>query len=164
MMRKIKFRAWTGHAMDYDVVVGRFGSFYVNAGKDDDGLDVADKGSLTTFNTIYPENTPIMQFTGLKDKNGKEIYEGDIVARLETDWPSQTPDENGIYPLSLDEYMRSISKICKVIFHDAEFCCLEPNGDYKGADALYCLNTGRHGQIEIIGNIHEHPDLIRKEK
>lgn len=63
-MRPIKFRAW-----DNDIMLTWQG--ILNAGIE---LFLNDKDSL------------LMQFTGLLDKNGKEIYDGDVVKRLNQDY------------------------------------------------------------------------------
>jgi hypothetical protein len=73
MNRQIKFRAWTGYKMEYNVMVGHLGAFYCA------GLDPNDSASLSSANTIYGKETPIMQFTGFLDEDGIEIYENDII-------------------------------------------------------------------------------------
>ena len=64
-MREIKFRAWFDGKMDYDPNVD--GGPY--------GLEVNDIFDI--------KHKPYMQYTGLKDKDGKDIYEGDVISGFE---------------------------------------------------------------------------------
>ena len=73
MNREITFRIWNGSQMEHKIMAGFLGAFYVQS------IDEKDSASMSTFNTIYSENTPLMQFTGMQDKNGNMLYESDIV-------------------------------------------------------------------------------------
>ena len=82
---------------------------------------------------INPKRYIIELCTGLKDKNGKLIYEGDIV---KTEWF----DEKTIYQVVWDEKM-------------ACFC-------FDGKDIFYLFDDLPADVTEIIGNVHENPELL----
>ena len=89
------------------------------------------------INPDEAKNNILMQCTGLKDKNGKLIYEGDIVKTKYT-----TP--SGV----------DMEKICKVNF---DRCAYWINNGYS---AFYLDNE--NCIYEIIGNIYENPELLEE--
>jgi uncharacterized phage protein (TIGR01671 family) len=103
----------------------------------------------------FTTDCPIMQYTGLKDKNGKEIYEGDIVRILYTDWPSQSN-----FSISLEEYKKSISSIGYVVFDKTCWAIAFYSKKYDEMTTSSICH-GNHGEIEIIGNIFENPELLQ---
>ena len=123
MKREIKFRAWDIPAKKYRGVDGLKDLFSIRS----DGF----------FNEDYV----LEQFTGLKDKNGKEIYEGDILSKGKI---SKRPS-----------WKKGHDYYC-VSFSNGVFVANGYNGEFKVSPILHNLNSG----CEIIGNIHENPELL----
>jgi YopX protein len=123
--RLVEARAWTGLAMEYRVVVGALGAFYV------EGLDPQDSASLSPFNTKYSKETPIMYFTDYYDHNKKKIWEGDIVQcsknkyYREVVWFGGTywlinPDRKQDFPISVVNSSHTNTVIVGNIFENPE--------------------------------------------
>lgn len=86
------------------------------------------------------ENIILMQSTGLFDKNGKEIFEGDVIA-IEVD-DTETP---------INARVSQNSKIGVLMFH-----VFEDNEDVPMVELLEDNSVA----FEIIGNIYENPELL----
>ena len=123
-MRKIKFRAWhkeekiMGEVLGIDILHKEI--FFSN--------EDADCYGHTDFKDIE-----LMQYTGLKDKNGKEIYEGDIVIHY--------------------------SKMHKIIFNAEEARFVLRDDEFE-LEIPFTNNNNK--RMEIVGNIYENPELIKE--
>jgi uncharacterized phage protein (TIGR01671 family) len=116
--REIKFRAWN---------------------LDSEKMILWDKLASLRY-AIENERTVMMQYTGLKDKNGKEIYEGDIIKQ------GDNPE-------------------CWFAPRAVEF----KNGSWMGGEIRIYVDQDKYdyqGRVnqnewEVIGNIWENPELIK---
>ena len=96
--------------------------------------------------------TRVMQYTGLKDKNGKEIYEGDI-CRVSSDT---------FYSNSYATLEESWELMMQVVFCNYAFIfrCLQD----KHLEILLAETLWEDFEIEIVGNIYENPELLEPTK
>ena len=119
-MREIKFRAFDDGKMLYS----------------HNNITNSSKFQNKWFFEKIREDAIVMQYTGLKDKEGRDIYEGDILNS----------------PLTQNA----------VTFEDGTFIwCGEPLGwDLNGDDNPVVLNTNEWATV--IGNIYENPELLTK--
>lgn len=130
-MRTIKFRGKCAKGSRY-AGEWAYGSC-VQCEKSDDVLITAAINDRCSC-TYHVDPATVGQFTGLTDKNGKEIYEGDIIK-----------EDNLIHKIL---WINEASAFCR--------CNL------KYMDIRYRISRDAMSYIEVIGNIHDNPELIEK--
>ena len=142
-MRPIKFRAWDGKQIWGEDGVGISTLAVLLDGRVWQIKADAGEGSMTPLD----ENPPtLMQFTGLLDKNGKEIYEGDVMK-----------SGNGrIWVIKHGAWRHWEAKQLTPMFG------WYASSDDHGTEAQLPLRSDIDGFMEVIGNIHENPELLSK--
>src|SRR3990167_612520 len=118
-MREIKFRAWDGSQMRYKFLLHNTNGRLA-------GLDMGG----ATISLEWKHGWEIMQYAGLKDKNGKEIYEGDIFNQGD-----------------------------KKIKYLVEWVDTGFKGKQLGTNTSWVGLEFHQRFIEVIGNIYENPEL-----
>ena len=138
MSRPIKFRAWDKDSKRYGEVV----EIEYNESREIDGIWVW-YNIHERYEPIPGANVTVEQYTGLKDKNGKEIYEGDIVRTTD-----RVTVKDLIFPIGVVEFGQQAFWICNVPSERPDFTHNETLLKYWETD------------LEVIGNIHENPELL----
>ena len=132
-MREIKFRAWDAENKEMLKV------------QELDFEDTFYGGRLSIrtdqYNDYFDmEDMILMQYTGLKDKNEKEIYEGDVVKF------DYRQDEN-----------------FEIVFEDGAFWIRSKYNEYVSLhEVIEICKRPNNWQIEVIGNIYDNPELLEK--
>jgi uncharacterized phage protein (TIGR01671 family) len=96
------------------------------------------------------EKVELMQYTGLKDKNGKEIYEGDVVELIMPDTPFVIQG-NGYSDVDIEKGFVTVG-VVRFLYS----CWFIDQGDGKGCP----LDFDEKQQIEVKGNEFENPELL----
>ena len=153
-MRELKFRAWVyDEEKEEDKMVNVIGIFF--------------KGnSFIPHRVIIDEeekvwllpNSELMQFTGLKDSKGKEIYEGDIV--IADDGGEWFPHE---YDEEKDEYYPTGKYLVEYDSEFARFILIDPKTNCE-AECDYNPFSLPDFTLEVIGNKFQNPELLKEVK
>jgi len=128
MSREIKFRAWDNDA---------------NKMRTEDCFNIRYGKAWTwdEWGTPRPTSWEIMQYTGLKDRRGQEIYDGDVIKMI---------------AFHNDHHQKGAVDYASIYFSHGQFC-IALDGHKIGTPLFHVKLSS---SVEVIGNIHENPELF----
>lgn len=135
-MKELKFRAWNTARNCWTSRVELDGGW---------GKPMFLHGEIENDSGYQTDNTIIEQYTGLKDKNGKEIYEGDIVKLT----GKVAKNKSTIYKVVWDSFLTGYDLISL---------------ERGKADVGYLNEVQMEERYDVIGNIHDNPELLEEEE
>lgn len=134
MSKEIKFRLWS-----------KIGKIFIETNNPNLEFVINNNGYLYSIENFYGEiyvlpqmDIEVLQFTGLQDRNGKEIYEGDILK----------------YNFPYDGRLKHISPVT-YLETQASFGLKDI---YGNEIPLYRITANNY--FEVVGNIYENPELL----
>ena len=141
--RPIKFRAWyLDHYHHVDGTIGR--EYYQDKWKMAEVKSlhlgthkIIISDSYGNHSVAIGDECILMQFTGVHDKNGAEIFEGDVVK-----WTLES--EHWVAP----------------VYYDNEAACFWMGVDVEDPNEGAVLNDWMRGEYEVLGNQYQHPELL----
>ena len=136
MQDRFKFRIWNGAEMHYNDFVVTATGYVGKITEEFLGKCVFNQEDLTA-----DKECVLMQCTGLKDKNGKLIYEGDILGDI----------YDGLYI----HYCRHCHQFQ---LYSQGYGCMACNGDVHWIEVVE-----DNKKLKVIGNIYENPELLEVE-
>lgn len=162
MNREIKFRVWDNKYscwMQCGFSWSGVGNFISRSGRGFAFQTILNNETITDnvheeipFNGTNPRWV-VQQYTGLKDKNDKEIYEGDIVSVL---------DENNVFDVRFGSVKRNIMGFDTNTVYPVEISCFYFHRDGLPHFSITKNHLGKHDlkNTKVIGNIFENKELL----
>lgn len=130
MNKEIKFRAWDGERFRSNFIV-----------HSENGMAM-----IHRWENEFMHDWIVEQYTGIKDKNGIEIYEGDIISADRY--------------LFIDEDQQNYVGIVEFLPPAFAYTLKCVNSDKRGVSEGAVELLGEDFDLEVIGNIHENPELL----
>jgi uncharacterized phage protein (TIGR01671 family) len=146
--REIRFRGWDKEYENMYLNAYPFEHLVYVEMHDDDYTFQQFKHKMEVVNGKYfyfivAKDIELMQYTGLLDCNGKEIWEGDIVR-----WKIWSPSAKDEYDITEKYILASVEYV---------------RGCFYARERMQIIGTIEpHRKIEVIGNVYENPELISK--